>query len=114
MPGSRPRPAALLPPRLKVPAGRDAVARVVVRPGELPRVGIPLVLRGSAAIPGGPARGPQASTDASGVAVFRFPVGRSLAMYRLTVVTGSGASMPGTPSLDVVVGPAAQIGRAHV
>ncbi len=110
--GSRPAPqlpltAALLPARLNVTAGTDAVARVLVRRGELPQVGIPLVLRGSAAIPGGPARDPQASTDASGVAVFRFPVGRSLAMYRLTVVTGSGASMPGTPSLDVVVGPAA-------
>src|SRR2546429_6808842 len=35
------------------------------------------VLRGSSSIPGGPPQDVQAITDASGAAVFRFPVGRS-------------------------------------
>src|SRR6185437_11303273 len=83
----------------------DATARAQVRRGEIPQRGVPLVLRGSSGIPGGPPQDARATTDASGVAVFRFPVGRLPATYTLEVVTGSGASLPGTPSLELVVGP---------
>jgi hypothetical protein len=101
-----PLTAVLLPARLAVSVGSEAVARVQLRRGELPQPGAPLVLRGSSAIPGGPSQDVQATTDASGVAVFRFPVGRLPATYQLGLVTGSGASFPETPPLEVVVGPA--------
>jgi len=102
-----PLAAVPLPARLAVTVGSEAVARVQVRRGELPQAGVPLVLRGTSGIPGGPPQDVRASTDANGVAVFRFPVGRVPAAYTLEVVTGSGASIPGTPPLDLVVGPSA-------
>ena len=101
-----PLAAVLFPARLAVTVGGEAVARVQVRRGELPQAGVPLVLRGTSGIPGGSSQDMQASTDASGVAVFRFPVGRVPATYTLEVVTGSGASIPGTPPFELVVGPA--------
>ena len=101
-----PLAAVLLPARLAVTVGGEAVARVQVRRGELPQAGVPLVLRGTSGIPGGPPQDVQAVTDATGVAVFRFPVGRLPAAYTLEVVTGSGASIAGAPPLEVVVGPA--------
>src|SRR5439155_26235960 len=85
--------------------GDGAVARVQVKRGELPQAGVPLVLRGGSGNPGGPPQDVPAITDASGVAVFRIPVGRLPATYTLEVVTGSGASFPGTPPLQLVVGP---------
>ena len=115
-----PLAAVLLPARLGVPVGGEAVARVQVRRGELAQAGVPLVLRGTSGIPGGPPQDAKATTDASGVAVFRFPVGRLPAAYTLEVVTGSGASFPGTPPLEVVVRPAgpavatAQPGRVEL
>lgn len=106
-PSQPPLTAVLLPARVGVTVGSEAVARVQVKRGELPQAGIPLVLRGSDAISGGPpgGRDARATTDQSGVAVFRFPVGRVPATYELEVVTGSGLSLPGTPSLEVVVTP---------
>jgi len=100
-----PLAAVPLPARLSVIVGGEAVARVQVRRGELPQAGVPLVLRGTGGIPGGPSQDAQATTDASGVAVFRFPVGRVPASYAFQIVTGSGASMAGTPPLELVVGP---------
>jgi hypothetical protein len=101
-----PLAAVLLPARLGVTVGGEAVVRVQVKRGETPQAGVALVLRGSSAIPGGPPRDVQAVTDASGIAVFRLPVGRLPATYSLDVVTGSGASIPGTPPLELVVAPA--------
>ena len=107
-----PLAAVLLPARLGVSVGSDAVVRVQVRRGEHPQAGVPLVLRGSSGIPGGPPQDVQAITDASGAAVFRFPVGRLPSTYTLELVTGSGASIPGTGPLELVVGPAAPAGAA--
>src|SRR2546429_8850530 len=73
---------------------------------DAPQAGAPLLQRGSSGIPGGPPQDAQAVTDASGTAVFRFPVGRVPATYTFEIVTGSGASIPGTPPLEVMVGPA--------
>ena len=99
-----PLAATPTPSRLGVAVGAEAVARVQVRRGDVPQAGVPLVLRGSSGIPGGPPQDAQAVTDASGIAVFRFPVGRLAGTYTLAIVTGSGASIPGTPPLEVVVG----------
>jgi hypothetical protein len=104
-PAQLPMSAVLLPPRLSVTVGGTALARVQIKRGEVPLGGIPLVLRGGAAIPGGPLGDLAAMTDPGGVAVFRFPVGRVPATYQLALVTGSGLSIPGTPSLEIVVGP---------
>src|SRR5256886_17514086 len=98
-----------MPARLAVALGGDAVARVRVRRVDAPRAGVPLILRGSSSIPGGPPQDAQAVTDASGTAVFRFPVGRVPATYTFEIVTGSGASIPGTPPLEGVVGPAGPV-----
>lgn len=99
--------AVLLPPRVTTTVGTTALARVQVKRGEVPQGGVPLVLRGSAAIPGGPGQDAKATTDASGVALFQLPVGRVPATYRLDVVTGSGATIAGTPPLELAVGIAA-------
>ncbi|HEV2751265.1 MAG TPA: Ig-like domain-containing protein, partial [Gemmatimonadales bacterium] len=110
--------AVLLPPRVSAAVGTAAVARVQIKRGAVPQAGVPLVLRGSAAIPGGPGQDAQATTDASGVAAFQLPVGRVPATYRLEVVTGSGATIPGTPALELAVGAAApaaaDVQPAHV
>ena len=108
-PATLPLAAAPMPARLVVTVGSDAVARVRVRRGDAPQAGVPLILRGSSGIPGGPPQDAQAVTDASGTAVFRFPVGRVPATYTFEIVTGSGASIPGTPPLEVVVGPAGPV-----
>ncbi|HYR99444.1 MAG TPA: Ig-like domain-containing protein [Gemmatimonadales bacterium] len=108
-PATLPLAAAPMPARLAVTVGTDAVARVQVRRGDAPQAGVPLVLRGSSGIPGGPPQDARAVTDASGAAVFRFPVGRVPATYTFEIVTGSGASIPGTPPLEVVVGPAGPV-----
>jgi len=100
-----PLTAVLLPARLAVPVGGEAVARVQVRRGELPQPGAPLVLRGTSGIPGGPSQDARATSDASGVAVFRFPVGRLPTTYAFELITGSGVSIAGTPPLELVVGP---------
>ena len=102
-----PLAAVLLPPRVSATVGTVAVARVQIKRGALPQGRVPVVLRGSAAIPGGAGQDAQATTDASGVAVFQLPVGRVPATYRLAVVTGSGATIPGTPPLELAVGAAA-------
>ena len=98
--------AVLLTTRVNAIVGTSAVARVQIKRGDLPQAGVPLVLRGSAAIPGA-GQDAQATTDAGGVAVFQMPVGRVPATYRLEVVTGSGATIAGTPPLELVVGAAA-------
>ena len=98
-----PLTAVLLNERVNVPTDGAVVARVQVKRGDVPQAGIPLVLRGSARIPGGPAQDAQATTVAGGVAVFQFPVGRVPGRYQLDVTTGSGFAFPATPSLEIIV-----------
>jgi len=87
-------------------AGTDAVVEVRVSRGKLRQAGLALVLRGSSRIPGGSPRDAEASTDDSGLAVFRVPAGRTVATYHFDVVTGSGAELPGRPAVELGVGPA--------
>jgi hypothetical protein len=102
-PAQPPLTAGLLTERVAVPAGGTAVARIQVKRGDVPQAGIPLVLRGSARIPGGPAKDVQATTAAGGVAQFEFPVGLVPGTYQLAVATRSGFVFSETPSLEVVV-----------
>lgn len=95
--------AVLLTERVNVPTGATVVARVQVKRGDTPQAGIPLVLRGSARIPGGPSQDAQATTAAGGVAQFQFAVGRVPGTYQLDVIAASGFAFPGTPPLEVVV-----------
>src|SRR5437870_12372124 len=86
-PATLPLAAAPMPARLAVTVGGDAVARVRVRRGDAPQAGVPLILRGSSSIPGGPPQDAQAVTGAGGTAVFRLPGGRVPAPYPVRVVT---------------------------
>jgi len=87
-------------------AGTDAVVEVRVSRGRSRQAGLALVLRGSSRIPGGSPRDAEASTDDSGLAVFRVPAGRTVAAYRLDVMTSSGVELPGRPAVELRVGPA--------
>lgn len=102
-PAQPPLTAALLTERVNVPAGGAVAARVQVKRGDVPQAGIPLVLRGSGRIPGGPAKDVQATTAAGGVALFQFSVGRVPGTYQLDLTTASGFAFPGTPPLVVAV-----------
>lgn len=102
-PAQPPLTAALLTERVSVPAGGAVAVRVLIKRGDVPQWGIPLVLRGSARIPGGPAQDVQAITAAGGVALFQFSVGRAPGTYQVDVVTASGFAFPGTPPLEVSV-----------
>ncbi|HXI63779.1 MAG TPA: Ig-like domain-containing protein [Gemmatimonadales bacterium] len=106
-PPAAPLAAVLLPPRVNAVVGTTALARVQIKRGDLPQAGVPLVLRGSAAISGGSGQDAQATTDPGGIAAFQVPVGRVPATYQLQVVTGSGATIAGTPPLELAVGAAA-------
>jgi hypothetical protein len=101
-----PLTATLLTERVSVTVGATVVARVQVKRGDVPQAAIPLVLRGSARIPGGPPQDVQATTAAGGVASFQFPVGQVPGTYRLEVVTGAGYTLPGATVLEVLVSPA--------
>jgi hypothetical protein len=54
---------------------------------------------------GGAGRDVQAVTDDSGLAVFHLPAGRQAMTYHLEVVSGTGAALPGRPTVDLVVRP---------
>ncbi|HEX4627861.1 MAG TPA: hypothetical protein VH137_03645, partial [Gemmatimonadales bacterium] len=98
-----PLTATVLTERVSVTVGGNVVARVQVKRGEVPQSGIPLVLRGSARIPGGPHEDARAATAVGGIAVFQFPVGGVPGAYRVNVITGAGYALPGAAPVDVVV-----------
>src|SRR5207249_9656373 len=62
-PATLPLAAAPMPARLVVTVGGDAVARVRVRRGDAPQAGVPLILRGSSGIPGGPPRSEEHTSE---------------------------------------------------
>jgi len=98
-----PPPAQLtvtpMPARTTVVAGTDALVRVALRRGDTPQRGITLALHGGAG------RDVQAVTDDSGLAVFHLPAGRQAMTYHFEVVSGTGAALPGRPTVDLVVRP---------
>ncbi|HVH66572.1 MAG TPA: hypothetical protein VM716_01755 [Gemmatimonadales bacterium] len=98
-----PLAATVLTERVSVTVGGSVLARVQVKRGDVPQSGIPLVLRGSAQIPGGPAQDARATTAPGGVAVFQFPVGGVPGTYRLDVITGGGHALPGAAPVEIVV-----------
>ncbi|HYS21854.1 MAG TPA: Ig-like domain-containing protein [Gemmatimonadales bacterium] len=93
-----------------VPAGTEAVLRVQARRGETPERGVRLVLRGGSGTPGGLARSIEAVTGDSGLAVFRTSAGHQAQTYRLEVLTGGGAVLPGRPMISLAVVAAAPAG----
>jgi hypothetical protein len=99
-----PLTGAVLTQRVSVTAGGNVLARVQVKRGDVPQSRIPLVLRGSARIPGGPHEDARATTAAGGIAVFQFPVGGVPGTYQLDVITGGGHPLPGAV-VEVVVSP---------
>lgn len=88
--------------RVTAEAGTEAAIRVTVRRGAQPEPGMRLLLRGSAAIPGGPARAVEATTDGRGVATFKVPAGTRAATYRLTVAAAGGEALQGRWVVELV------------
>jgi hypothetical protein len=86
-----------------VPAGAEAVLRVQARRGNTPGGGVRLILRDGLGGAGGLARNIEAVTSDSGLAVFRMPAGQQAQAYRLEVLTGSGALLPGRPVITLAV-----------
>jgi hypothetical protein len=88
-----------MPARATALAGTDALVRVALRRGDTPQRGVTLALHG------GTGRDVQAVTDDSGLAVFRLSAGRQAVTYHFEVVSGTGAALPGRPTVDLVVRP---------
>lgn len=104
--------ASLLTPRVVVGPGADALVLVQAKRSDgTVAGGFKLVLRGSAAIPGGAASDVEAVADDSGFAAFHVPAGRRAARYRMEVVGVAGGVLPGRPQAELVVRPGAP---AHV
>ena len=102
--------AVPLASRVTAAAGSDVVIRVQARRGETPEPGVRLALRGGSGIPGAPARNPEAVTTDSGLAVFHVAAGPRVQTYRLEVLTGGGAVLPGRPTIALAVVAAAPAG----
>jgi hypothetical protein len=92
-----------LPARLVVPAGTDAVVRVLVKRGTVVQPGVGLLLRSATQIPGAGTLPVRAVSDENGLAVFHLPVGHAAATYRLSVALASGAELPGAPVVELDV-----------
>jgi len=87
-------------------AGGWVDVRVQLLRGTAPQVGVPLLLRGASAVPGGVGQDPHAVTDRRGFAHFRIPTGISAGTYPLTLVLANGEPVGPGDRIDVVVGPA--------
>ncbi len=95
--------AVPLTPRVAALAGTDALIRVAARRGDTPDRGMTLMLRGAVGSAGGAARSVQAITDDSGFALFRVPGGPQAQRYRMELMTGGGAPLPGRPIITLTV-----------
>src|SRR5690349_1533182 len=89
-------------------AGSDAAVGVQAFRGAVPEPGVPLLLRGASAIPGGLTRDPVVVTDLQGVATFRILSGIMPGTYRLTVATPAGAPLGPGSEIAFVTAPARQ------
>jgi hypothetical protein len=98
-----PLDAIALPAEYEVPAGTPASVRVQVRRGDAPQRGVPLLLRGSRSL--GLPRDASAVSDDSGYATFRLPGVAVSRTHRWEVVTGSGLTLPGRPTVVLTVRP---------
>src|SRR5713226_3472624 len=72
-------------------AGADVEVRVQLVQGREPQSRVPLVLKGSAAIPGGLSQDALAFTDAQGFATFHVLAGTAPGTHRLSVAFANGA-----------------------
>jgi hypothetical protein len=104
-----PLQAVAFPARVVTPAGGDATVRVLVTRGERVQAGVALVLRDSARAGADSASRPEAVTDESGVAQFRFSVGAVAGTHTLRVALPAGSDLPGRPAVEVVVQPGAPV-----
>ncbi|HUL03254.1 MAG TPA: hypothetical protein VLV16_08525 [Gemmatimonadales bacterium] len=95
---------APLPARAVASPGTVADARVLLTRGERVQAGVALVLRGTAQAGGGKGPDAEAMTDERGLALFRFPVGRTTGRYTLRVALKDGTELTGQPGIELVVG----------
>src|SRR6266581_4702379 len=83
--------------------GRVSIPIIAAR-GGIPQSGVRLVLRGSGVLEGRPSgRDLVVATDDSGFAVFDLRVGRRSAVYHLEAAPVAGGTLPGRPTVEVIV-----------
>jgi hypothetical protein len=92
-------------PRVVAAAGSQERVAVLAARGGIPQPGERITLLGSGSVGGGSGGDVSAVTDDSGFAIFPLNVGRRLATYRLEVAPGSGGTLPGRPTIDLIVRP---------
>ncbi len=88
--------------RVDATTGNMVRLEVEIRRGEDPAAGVPVVLAGSSAIPGGPEADATAITDQDGRAVFRLPTGSEPDRYAMRLAT-PGARLEGQTGLLLAV-----------
>ncbi|PYO84604.1 MAG: hypothetical protein DMD65_02650 [Gemmatimonadetes bacterium] len=111
-PGAPPPPpavslvAAFLTQRVTAVAGAGATVPVQLKRADgTPARVVTLALRATPRLAAGPPGEVKAVTDDSGFAAFDLPAGRQPGRYRLELIGGSGAPLPGRPVVDLVVSP---------
>ena len=98
--------AAFLTQRVTAVAGAGATVPVQLKRADgTPARVVTLALRATPRLAAGPPGEVKAVTDDSGFAAFDLPAGRQPGRYRLELIGGSGAPLPGRPVVDLVVSP---------
>jgi hypothetical protein len=109
-PAGSPAPVSLvatfLNPRVAAVVGARATVPIQLKRADgTPARGVMLALRPTPRLVAGPPGEIKAVTDDSGFAAFDLPAGRAAGRYRLELVGGSGAPLPGRPVADLIVTP---------
>jgi hypothetical protein len=111
-PAAAPAPVVEAPPpglvavplttRISVMAGGTASVGVALKRGDRAVAGTRLVLRGSGRIVGGAGGDAEATTDARGIAQFRFPVSGGAGTTSLTVATATGEPLVEPAAIELI------------
>ena len=97
-------------PRLSARVGEAVMLSVQVRRATAPAQGVQLELRGTDAIPGGPASTLRATTDPRGEARFQIPAGTAARQHSLQLAAiGESLTGPASVTLQVAAGPAVRV-----
>jgi len=101
---AQPVSAVALPSEIVTTAGTGVSVRVRLSRGRTPLRRATLALRGTTAL--GMPRDASATTDDSGIAVFRLPPVAKVGTHQFEIRTGTGGALPGQPAVLFSVKPA--------
>jgi len=107
----QPITAVAQPAEIVTTAGTGASVRVRLSRGRTPLRRTALALRGTTSL--GMARDASATTDDSGIAVFRLPAVSRAGTHHFEIRTGGGATLPGQPAVLYAIR-SAKVGRLRV